>query len=404
MAEPVDAEEVSSALQRIADRLAERIGRPVDLDDHHLRLLAHSSHSQEVDPVRLASILHRSAPAPVTAHLRSIGVHEATAPLRVPAAPHLGMDARLCVPIRAGRTLLGFLWLLDDGALDERAMRAATEAAQEAASVLEQARLARIGLLRRAQALVLQAVGQDAGAARVALAALVSEGLLQRADGLHVAVIRELEQRSVGRVGAGGQRGHAAATVAAVRHAVAEGEAALAIDGQDVLVLLCLDDADAVERVLQRVLEEMAESVAGVASVSEAPPSRALERARLCARLAAGRGGDSRLRLWEQLGPYRYLAGLGERSGGLRELEPRVWELAQEASGRDLLLTLECFLDLAGQARPTATRLNLHRSSLYHRLARAEELLGIDLHDGLQRLDVHLALKAARMEGLLRAG
>jgi DNA-binding PucR family transcriptional regulator len=101
------------------------------------------------------------------------------------------------------------------------------------------------------------------------------------------------------------------------------------------------------------------------------------------------------------MGPYRYLAGLEERVGSLHDLEPAVWRLAGEAGGRELLDTLECFLDLAGSASATAARLNLHRSSLYHRLARAEEALGVNLHDGLQRLDAHLAVKAARAQGLL---
>ncbi len=76
--------------------------------------------------------------------------------------------------------------------------------------------------------------------------------------------------------------------------------------------------------------------------------------------------------------------------------------LAAEAAGRELLETLESFLDFAGSASATAASLNLHRSSLYHRLARAEEELGIDLHDGAQRLSIHTALKAARMQGLLQ--
>ena len=92
---------------------------------------------------------------------------------------------------------------------------------------------------------------------------------------------------------------------------------------------------------------------------------------------------------------------LDRRAGPVELLHPRVRELAAEDAGRELLLTLECFLDMAGHAQAVAARLNLHRSSLYHRLARAEAELGIDLHDGLARLDLHLALKLARLSGLL---
>lgn len=456
-------EEVSSALQRIADRLAAAIGRPVDLDDHHLRLLAHSSHSQQVDPVRLASIMGRSAPAPVTAHLRRIGVHEASGPLRVPAAPELGMDARLCIPIRAGETLLGFLWLLDDGQIDEPCTQAAVAAAAEAAGVLERARLARIGALQRAQSLVLDAVGDDPQRAAGALQRMVGEEMLSRAEGLHVAVAIEA-RRGVARQGqppqgtrgtsTQGRSGSAqppaeqaaaawiAEAVAAVRHATAGGESVFALAGEEMVVLLALPGEEAVQRVCERLASECPELAVGVAAgsaeatadeaaaergaaprgahggtTSSLAHARARARwaaevaARLACRTAHGRpsgasteaGGGERVGIWERLGPYRYLIGLERRAGTLGEIEPAVCALAQEESGRELLSTLECFLDLAGQARATATALNLHRSSLYHRLGRVEELLGIDLHDGVQRLDAHLAVKAARLQGLLDA-
>lgn len=439
-------EEVSSALQRIADRLAAAIGRPVDLDDHHLRLLAHSSHSQQVDPVRLASIMGRSAPAPVTAHLRRIGVHEASGPLRVPAAPELGMDARLCIPIRAGETLLGFLWLLDDGEIDDPCTQAAVAAAAEAAGVLERARLARIGALQRAQSLVLDAVSEDPQRAAGALQRMVGEEMLSRAEGLHVAVAIEARRGIVRQRQPPAEQAAAAwiaEAVAAVRHATASGESVFALAGEEMVVLLALPGTEAVQRVCERLASECPELAVGVAAGSTedggvetragrgAEPGRpggatadrpslapARERARWAAQVAArladraasGRhagpsaavaGGGERVGIWERLGPYRYLIGLERRAGTLGEIEPAVCALAQEESGRELLCTLECFLDLAGQARATATALNLHRSSLYHRLGRVEELLGIDLHDGVQRLDAHLAVKAARLQGLL---
>ena len=58
--------------------------------------------------------------------------------------------------------------------------------------------------------------------------------------------------------------------------------------------------------------------------------------------------------------------------------------------------TLETFLDLAGDVQAVAQRLNLHRSSLYYRLDRIARLAGVDLADGLVRLELHLALKARR--------
>ncbi|WP_162252589.1 PucR family transcriptional regulator, partial [Streptomyces griseoruber] len=59
--------------------------------------------------------------------------------------------------------------------------------------------------------------------------------------------------------------------------------------------------------------------------------------------------------------------------------------------------TAEVFLDCAGQASRTAARLGIHRQTLYYRLSRVEQLTGLDLADGEDRLLLHMTLKAARL-------
>lgn len=400
-----EGEETSPALQRIADRLAAAIGRPVDIDDERFRLLAHSSHSQPVDSVRLASILNRSAPAPVIEHLRRLGVESAQRPLRVPACAELGMEARLCVPIRGPESALGYLWLLDDGTLDAAQEATAGAAAHEAASVLERARLTRIGLRSRVQALVLDAFGANSEQAAQALRLLRAQSLLADSDQLRAAIVIAAP---------GAVAGEAVATL---RRATGPGEAVCGVRDAQLLVLLAAGGAAEPERAFQRLPGEHPGLRAGIGPAVSDPRElpRSLSKARFAAELpcvqppARGDGAStatsntlaSAVRRWERLGPYRYLTGLSERVGPLQEIEPALAQLAREQSGRELLATLECFLDLGGHAREAAERLNLHRSSLYHRLARIEELLSIDLHDGVQRLDAHLAVKAARVAGLL---
>lgn len=429
-ADPYDGDrgdEVSPALQRIADRLAAGIGRPVDIDDHRFRLLAHSSHAQPVDRVRLASILNRAAPAAVVEHMRRIGLHSATGPLRVPAAPELGMEARLCVPIRGEGgeegVALGFLWLLDDGTLAQAQIEAACGAALEAAQVLTRAHQASLGLRARTQALVLDALDPEPERAAAALAELREQGLLARAHSLRVAASLD--------VPGGPSAGESAA---AIRRATAQGEAACALRDGALIVLLAgaaaseperafealraehprlrvgigpaVRDASALAQSLTKAIfaAELADATTSAepaGATTSAEPAGATGGAGRAVELARATARAGRVLRWERLGPYRYLTGLPERVGSLGEVEPAVARLAAEPAGRELLLTLECFLDLAGQAREAARVLNLHRSSLYHRLARIEELLGVDLHDGVQRLDAHLAVKAARVQGLL---
>ncbi|MDP9386105.1 MAG: helix-turn-helix domain-containing protein, partial [Actinomycetota bacterium] len=61
-----------------------------------------------------------------------------------------------------------------------------------------------------------------------------------------------------------------------------------------------------------------------------------------------------------------------------------------------LLPTLEAFLAHGGRKAETARALHLERQSLYHRLGRLEQVLGVRLDDEDARLALSLALRAHR--------
>ena len=52
----------------------------------------------------------------------------------------------------------------------------------------------------------------------------------------------------------------------------------------------------------------------------------------------------------------------------------------------------------AGDVKQTAAELWLHRTSLYYRLRRIEELAGVDLSRGEDRLLCHVALRLGRIK------
>ena len=119
----------------------------------------------------------------------------------------------------------------------------------------------------------------------------------------------------------------------------------------------------------------------------------AVRSARVAARLPAL--GD--VARWSELGVYRVLSMVDPLD--VRAVHPGLPRLLDSDGAQVLVDTLETYLDLAGNAHATAERLQLHRTTLYYRLQRVEQLAGTDLKDGHERLCLHLALKLARLTG-----
>ncbi|MDX1992380.1 MAG: PucR family transcriptional regulator ligand-binding domain-containing protein [bacterium] len=89
-----------------------------------------------------------------------------------------------------------------------------------------------------------------------------------------------------------------------------------------------------------------------------------------------------------------YHAGAGALAGN-----PHVTGLKalQEEQQADLFNTLEVYLDLGGNGVATAEALHIHRSTLNYRLARIEDVCGVDLANPAARLNLQIALKLLRL-------
>ena len=118
---------MEAGLQEIVDALSVRLSRPVLVDDVDLRPLAYSIQFGDLDSVRTESILGRTAPDAARDSLFGHGIRSALEPVRTPAHPEIGMEARICIPILRGGRRLGFLWLIEDRA-DRRRRAAASRA------------------------------------------------------------------------------------------------------------------------------------------------------------------------------------------------------------------------------------------------------------------------------------
>ncbi|MER6486982.1 helix-turn-helix domain-containing protein, partial [Streptomyces virginiae] len=137
----------------------------------------------------------------------------------------------------------------------------------------------------------------------------------------------------------------------------------------------------------QRMTAGVADPVRGLAELPAA-----WEQAVAAARAAVAEPRLGPVAQWSQIGPYRLLASLAADPVD----DPAARTLLAPAH-RELARTAEVFLDCAGQAGRAAAALGIHRQTLYYRLGRVEQLTGLDLDAGEDRLLLHMALKASRL-------
>lgn len=108
------------------------------------------------------------------------------------------------------------------------------------------------------------------------------------------------------------------------------------------------------------------------------------------------------LQPFEQLGVLRLLARI-EQSRDVGEfVRSTVGHLLDydEEQGTQLLLTLYHYVLCNGNARATADSLQVHTNTLKYRLRRIEEIAGVRLNDPEAILNLHVALKILRLQGI----
>lgn len=388
-------------VQDLVDGLAARLQRPAGVDDRRFRSIAYSSHEDEIDAVRRRSILGRQAPAVVTRWLEELGVLQAEEFVRVPPNEELQMVARICFPVRFHGRLLGLLWLVEpDGPLEPEEIDACERAAEDIAEALYRDQQREDDERRREAAGVRRLLGGTDGGEDVAViapeafyAVFVVEVVLPE-DG---AILSGIDTRLL-------------ETVDCLRRSVPPRHQLASASTTDATVIVAAPDEGAFDRYASKLLSVaqasladtrgarplvgMSERVAGAGVLPEA-----LEQARAAVHAARVMPDFGPLVKWDDLGALRLVADLVGTRDPAALIPKSLRRLLADPDGEALALTLETYLEHAGDAAAAATELFLHRSSLYNRLRRIQELAGVDLRSGSDRLELHLGLRLWRMTG-----
>ena len=119
-------------VQALVEQLSADLDRSVLVDDASLRLLAYSPTLGSEDEVRKTAILTRETPRVIRDLHFAQGIASATQPVRTAPRPDIGLESRVCVPIRCQGALFGYLWLIDaDQSLTDDDCAAAERTAAE---------------------------------------------------------------------------------------------------------------------------------------------------------------------------------------------------------------------------------------------------------------------------------
>lgn len=381
----------------LLDDIAALVGAPALVEDTAHVLVAYSRHDDPGDPVRASTILGRRAAPEVARWLAGLdlGLAAAVGAVRVPGNADLGMQPRVCVPLRRGADLVGYLWFVDpDGEMSPFDLERAEQAGEALVDVLWHGD-APVDLL---PAQTLRAVLAGEGGPQPRVERLL-EARARAGGGLLVLALAapDEDRRAPLRV--------RPLLGALARHLADLAPLAGVLDGTGVLVCAepPADGPDVAARVRRALPLAGHERPACAVGVGDPAPAlaglpvalRTARDALDCCRAVPGLGP---VLSWPAAGVLRLAPLLlAEGPGPGADLVGRLRAMSAAPEHEHLVRTVETYLDLAGHAQETAAALVLHRTTLYQRLQRFAEVAGVDVRDGGSRTLLHVALKAAHL-------
>lgn len=393
----------SDVLQALIEELAESLRRSVALAGPLTGRICSSRHFDDADPARVHSLLQGRASSEVARHILDQGVAQWSGPGFVEGRDDLGLLPRYCVPLRERGHFLGLLTVV---APDMSLPREVTEAIARATPAIAGQMyadhvLADAGKTRE-QKLLLSLLGPDPAARAGARKQFLDDALLADAPHAVVSVVQmERSHVSPGQV----ETALRGALEGLRRTRSANGVFAVTPDRA---VLLQLSDRPWEQEALREQSTHILKSLGTRPGVSAAPVAgigvggwqtgladawTSYEQALVAVRAARRMPELNSIGSWEELGEFAVLLKLPDHA--LNEsLLPKPLRALLESSGRHRLeSTLRCFLDHAGSIPRTAEALRIHRTSLYYRLRRIQDITGLDLDNGADRITLHLGLR-----------
>jgi ligand-binding sensor protein/GAF domain-containing protein len=363
----------SRGLQSVAASLAEVMGAEVVIVGQHGEDLARAPDHAE---------LSWSAPAGADARLGTV-LEEGDGRAIVAAPAAVESEVLAWVAVR----FAGEIGPIEQAAVEHGAVLAALDLLRERTALEVEARL-RAGLL------------EELFGGEFVDELVVRRGLALGFDPLRPARVFVVEAAADDLPAAELQRLHS------VVHASAREtgrEHLVALDGGAVVAVLHEDDEEIFEDGLRRAVERRLPGVA----VNIGAGTRCTKLSDYPTSHTAARRAVDLMRLVGQAAGTLSFRRAGVEQMLLRSSEPEALvefiaryveplERYDATHTSQLRRTLEAYYEAGGRLEPAARALHVHVSTLRYRLGRVEEVLGVDPREGDSRLDLEVALRAAR--------
>ncbi len=378
-------------LQEIVDEASRVLGADTTLEDTDFNLIAYGTQRFEVDAVRQHSILQRGSTRPVRDWFEQFGIARSVDPLRTPADPDQGLHARLCFPARWRGVTYGYLWALDAGtSLADPVVAQGARLAEHAAAYLAQ-------LSRQHEDdafTVADLTSGDVEKTQQAAARIADRGLIEHRSPVVAVVVTARGP---------GTPASLSPNLWSLPRPVLVGRS-----GPSTTLMVPLRDLaddEPARQVAATTVElyrrELPPDWSGELVAGLGRPRTELNdlrvswlEAKLATRVALAVPEHRPVARWSDLGLYRLLMALPVAELDGLVLDGPVRRLL-DSPDPTMATTVKVFLDLAGNVRDAAAALHIHRQTLYYRLAKAQELTGLDLDRGQDRMRLHLGLMLA---------
>ncbi|MGC8228947.1 PucR family transcriptional regulator [Pseudobacillus badius] len=394
------------SLEMLADLISEELECPITIEDDNHRIIAYSRHEDEVDPVRIATIMRRRVPENVINSLWKVGaipkLFETEEPVVVPRIDQVGIRERVAISVRKNKEVVGFIWAHPSKPFDEQKIIILQEAAKAVKNQLIQRQKQKTETEKNYEELFWKLL--TGHFTRLRDLEQVNERYNLVLKGMMTVVIVDFLQpvnRSVER-----QTNYLVETMQQLPII------ARTFDNGQLILLVRLPEkekdqalADFINNLIGKIKER--QNISGIVAASGSMTDNPLALARsyqealyvLKVKQQFPSAAASIFR-YEKLGVFQFIEDLAviRKRSGYQNLAIEKLSQYDDNHHANLQETIFIFLQYDGNMNDAAKALHIHANTLAYRLKRISEIADINLKDANQKMTLYLDLLIKQLE------